>query len=47
MQDKVEGRYGHSINAVGVGDNCVWVMVTGGFRAQSQYPVIVLLELSE
>ena len=48
MPDKVERRYGHSINAVGVRDDCVWVMVIGGWKRQStSQPDITLLELSE
>ena len=43
MPDTIDKTWGHSINAIGVGGNCVWVMVTGGL----QYSDIVLLELSE
>ena len=47
MPGRVGDRWSHSINAVVVRDNCVWVMVVGGFRASRQYPGIILLELSE
>ena len=48
MADMVEERLGHSINAVGVRYNCVWVMITGGLKLHStQYADILLLELSE
>ena len=47
MPDKVAGRWGHSINAVGVCDNSIWVMITGGPVGLASYEDITLLELSE
>ena len=46
MPDKVAGRRRHSINVVGVCDNFVWVIVTGGLTGVG-YSVITLFELSE
>ena len=41
------GRWGHSINAVGVRDNCVWVMITGRCFGPFRDANIILFELSE
>ena len=47
MPEGVAGRWGHSINAVGVRDNSIWVMNTGGSIGLSSYQDVTLLELSE
>ena len=47
MPDMVARRWGHSINAVGVCDYSVWVIVTGGLVSRGPYQDITLLELNE
>ena len=47
MPDIVAERWGHSINAVGVCDNSIWVIVIGGFGMRDSYQDNTLLELSE
>ena len=49
MPVRVEDRWGHSISAVGLDDNCIWVMVTSGICTtfyRGSFPDIILLELS-
>ena len=46
MPDKVADRCDHSINAVGVCDNSIWVIVSGGVVGAG-YQDITLFELGE